>query len=198
VTNPSDPAGVSRIVLGGGIGAGKSRVAEFLADHGFVVISADLLGHDVLEPDGAAFAEVAGRWPAVVRDGRIDRSALAAIVFVEPSELAELERMTHPHIVDAIRERAANVNGPLVLEVPVMLPLDGDWLRVFVDADEEARIDRAVSRGGHPGDVRLRAAAQADRAAWLAWADEVIVNDGSEEELRRAVEALMERLGVGR
>lgn len=181
-------------MLGGGIGAGKSEVADFLAGQGALVVVADRLGHDILEPGGAAFDDVARRWPGVVVGGRIDRSKLAAIVFSEPSELAELEAMTHPHIVAAIAERAAAGSGTVVVEVPVMLRLDGDWVRVFVDAGEQLRIDRATARSGDRDDVRRRAAAQADRDEWLAWADEVITNDGTTDDLKEAVDRLWERL----
>jgi dephospho-CoA kinase len=182
------------MVLGGGIGAGKSRVAEFLREHGAAVVSADLLGHAVLEPGGAAYDAVAGRWPDVVVDGRIDRSLLAVAVFNEPDELAELEAITHPLILDAIDEYTAAASRPIVLEVPVMLPLDQSWTRVFVDADETTRTGRAITRGGDPVDVGRRAAAQANREEWLAWADEVIVNDGTVDELRDAVDRLWEKL----
>ena len=158
------------------------------------MINADRVGHTVLEPEGAAFAAVAARWPSVVVDGRIDRASLAVIVFSEPNELAELEAMTHPAIVAEIGSLADEAPGSVVLEVPVMLPVGGTWHRVFVDADEALRIDRAVERGGDPDDVRRRAAVQAEREAWVAWADEVIVNDGSEEALRERVDALWESL----
>lgn len=181
-------------MLGGGIGAGKSQVAGFLGEYGATIIVADHLGHAVLEPDGPAFAAVADRWPSVVVDGRIDRSKLAAIVFSEPSELSALEEMTHPHILAAIAERTAAAAGTVVVEAPVMLPLEGTWIRVFVDADEQKRIDHAAARTGDPDDVRRRAASQADRGDWLAWADEVVENNGDVAELRTAVERLWEKL----
>ena len=160
------------------------------------MVNADLVGHGVLEPDGPAFDRVSARWPSVVIDGRIDRSRLAEIVFRDPEELAALEAITHPAIVAEIRARVASASGVVVVEAPVMLPLDDGFLRVFVDADETVRIGRAVARGGDEEDIRRRAANQADRGAWLAWADTVIDNDGSEEALREQVDTLWERFAA--
>ena len=176
-------------MVGGGIGAGKGVVARLFAELGFTVITADLVGHAVLEPGGAAFDEVAGRWPSVVVDGRIDRSRLAAVVFADADELEALEAMTHPAIISAIGERVSGAPGPVVVEVPVPLALGDDWHRVLVDADEELRVERAVARGGEAADVRRRVAAQPDRAAWLDWADHVILNEGTLEELAEGVGA---------
>jgi dephospho-CoA kinase len=184
---------VSRIVLGGGIGAGKSRVAEFLKGKDVIVISADRIGHAVLEPAGPAFDAVAERWPSAVAEGRIDRSRLAVIVFAAPAELAELEAITHPFIMEDIDRLTAEATGPVILEVPVMLPLDDSWIRVYIDADEDVRIRRAIGRGGDSSDVQRRAAAQADRSQWLEWADEVIVNNGSLDDLRGHVDTVWER-----
>jgi dephospho-CoA kinase len=179
----------------GGIGAGKGVVARLFAELGFTVITADLVGHAVLEPGGAAFDEVARRWPSVVVDGRIDRSRLAAVVFADADELEALESMTHPAILSAIGERVSVAPGPVVVEVPVPLALGDDWHRVLVDADEELRVERAVARGGEAADVRRRVAAQPDRAAWLDWADQVILNEGTLEDLGEQVGALVDRLG---
>lgn len=184
-----------RIIVGGGIGAGKGVVARLFAELGFTVITADLVGHAVLEPGGAAFDDVAYRWPSVVVEGRIDRSLLAGVVFADGDELEALEEMTHPAIISAIGEQVSGASGPVIVEVPVPLPLGDDWYRVYVDADEELRVERAVARGGEAADIRRRIAAQVDRAAWLDWADEVIVNDGALEDLGEQVDALVDGLG---
>ena len=185
---------MSRIVLGGGIGAGKSRVADFLNGKDVTVISADRIGHAVLEAVGPAFHAVANRWPSVVAEGEIDRSRLAAIVFGAPAELAELEAITHPFIMEEIDRIATEARGPVILEVPVMLPLDESWKRVYVDADEDVRIQRAIDRGGEAADVRRRAAVQAHRDSWLEWAEAVIVNNGSLDDLREQVDAVWDGL----
>lgn len=190
VVKPSVPNGPPHIVLGGGIGSGKSLVAALLDAAGAAVISADEVGHGVLEPDGAAFAEVAARWPSIVVKGRIDRPRLAGIVFRDPAELAALEALTHPAIIETILDRVTNIDRPVIVEVPLILDLGDGWRRVYVDADHEVRIERAVARGADEGDVRRRATAQPDREEWLLWADDVIVNEGTKEELATQVDAL--------
>ena len=185
---------MSRIVLGGGIGAGKSRVADFLNGKDVTVISADRIGHAVLEAVGPAFDAVANRWPSVVADGEIDRSRLAAIVFGAPAELAELEAITHPFIMEEIDRIATEARGPVILEVPVMLPLDESWKRVYVDANEDVRIHRAIERGGEAVDVRRRAAFRRTATRGLEWAEAVIVNNGSLDDLREQVDVVWDEL----
>ncbi|NNL69734.1 MAG: dephospho-CoA kinase, partial [Acidimicrobiia bacterium] len=92
----------TRILLSGGIGAGKSAAARIIAARGYPVIHADKIGHAVLEPEGEAFPAVAARWPEVVVDGMIDRPRLAEIVFDDPAALTELESLTHPAIAARI------------------------------------------------------------------------------------------------
>lgn len=182
-----------RILLGGGIGAGKSIAGRRFASHGFTVVEADRLGHEVLEPGGAAFDDVATRWPTVLVDGRIERSLLAAIVFSDADLLAELEAITHPHIVSRIGEIGRGLNR-LVVEIPVLLDLEGDWTKVYVAAPRSVRRDRAILRGSAPVDVEHRMDRQAAQGAWTAWADEIITNDGTIDDLDRAVDTLWDRL----
>lgn len=181
-----------RVLLGGGIGSGKSAVAALLADRGAVVIDSDRLGHRVLEPGAEAFAAVSKRWPEVVVDGRIDRARLASIVFADPDALSELEAISHPAIMRRIGSEAeAAGDAPVVVEIPVLLPIEGgSWRRVLVDAPEGVRLDRAVRRGADREDTRHRMLAQAGRDEWLAWADHVIGNDRSLHDLEQAVEVL--------
>ena len=107
--------GSTRALLGGGIGSGKSTAAAVFASLGAEVLSADAAAHAVLEPDGAAFGEVAGRWPSVVVGGRIDREALAAIVFSNPLAREALERVTHPAIGRLLAERVAPITRGVAL-----------------------------------------------------------------------------------
>jgi dephospho-CoA kinase len=185
--------GPHRLVVGGGIGSGKSVVTGLLAERGVVVIEADAIGRQVIEPGGRAFAGVAGRWPEVVVRGEIDRAALAAIVFADPGELAELEAISHPAIATEIAIRATTAgSAPVAVEVPVLAPIVGEgWVHVWVSAAVETRIARAVARGMQEGDVRRRVASQASDAEWAAWADHVLVNEGTEAELAEAIEDLI-------
>lgn len=186
------------VILGGGIGAGKSSVGAIFAHAGFEVIEADAVGRDVLAPGRPAVDEVAARWPDTVSDGVVDRAALAAIVFADRSELAALEAVTHPRIADEIRTRMTSASARVLIEVPVMSVLAGvDAVRVAVIADDEVRIARAVARGDEPGDVAARMASQVDQDAWRAWADVVVDNSGSWADTERHVLAVIEELVDG-
>jgi len=183
----------NRWILSGGLASGKSQVRQMLAEAGLSTIDADQLGHSVLEPAGPAFADVAARWPQVVKRGRIDRAALASAVFEDAGELAALESMTHPHIFDTIRARVEGVEGPVVVEIPVLNPrLNGEWRRMVVDSRDYVRLQRAMQRGMSEEDARSRMKLQPSRAEWLGSADLLIPNHGTEVELRRTVTKLLE------
>ena len=186
---------MSRVVLAGPIGSGKSLVGAMLAGRGAHVIEADRLGHAVLEPGGEAFDAVADRWPAVVRNGRIDRGLLAGVVFADRSELQRLETLTHPHIASRIHAAArAATDAVIVVEMPLVVDLLGPgWHRLVVLAPYEVRLARAVARGMDEHDVRRRMAAQPPYDVWEASADSVIVNDGDRDALAAAVDAWWER-----
>jgi dephospho-CoA kinase len=188
--------GPHRLVIGAGIGAGKSVVTRLLAERGAVVIEADHVGHLVIEPQGRAFAAVVTRWPEVLVDGMIDRSALAAIVFDDSHELADLERITHSAIASEIAGRVvAAGSAPVVVEVPVLAAIVGEeWVRVWVSAPVETRAARAVGRGMDEADVRRRVESQASDIEWAEWADHVLVNDGTYDELVAGVEHLVSAL----
>jgi dephospho-CoA kinase len=181
------------ILLGGGIGAGKGAAGHRFGMLGATVVEADRIGHALLEPGEAVADAVAQRWPGVVVGGTIDRASLARIVFADADALAELERMTHPHIVRRISELAQR-HRDLVVEVPVLLAPAGNWTRVLVRAPASVRRARAVARGGIPDDIDRRMARQASRDAWMNWADEIIDNAGTLDELHQQVDALWRRL----
>lgn len=182
-------------LLGGGIGSGKSEVRRLLAEAGVATIDADSVGHQVIDPDGPAFSAVAAEWPEVVVDGAIDRPALGAVVFADAAELARLERITHPHIFGTIRALVEEIDGVAVVEIPILKPaLGGGWKTIVVDAPDETRLERAVSRGLDREDVLRRMRSQPSRAEWLAVGDLVIPNQGNREELAGAVSQVVERL----
>ncbi len=184
----------------GGIGSGKSTVAGMFGNLGAVVIEADAIGHQVLEPGGLASAAVKRRWPEAARSGAIDRRALAAIVFTDADQLLELEAITHPLIrAEIIGRAAAAAPGPVVVEMPlVRMALGSGWVRVFVDADLDTRLLRAVERGFDEHDARARAAAQPDRVEWLAQADHVLYNGGTLDELEADATALWQEIAGSR
>ncbi len=182
--------------LTGGIGSGKSTVSAMFEARGAVVVDADVLARQVVEPGGSAYAGVVARFgPEVVRaDGTLDRAALAGIVFSDPAALADLNALTHPAVRALIAERvAAEASGDAV--VVLVVPLLAESGRyptaavIVVDCPEEVAVRRLVEHRGMTEDAaRRRVAAQATRAVRLALADHVITNDGTLEDLRAEVD----------
>lgn len=195
----ADTGNQPRVVVFGGIGSGKSTFTDLLGQLGAVVIEADVIGHRILARDGAAFGEVAARWPEVVIDGEIDRGALGAIVFADPAELEALEAITHPLIRAEVARRADEANRKVVV---VELPLIGEivgsgWTWVLIDAPSEVRLARAVARGADAADIRARMAAQPTKAEFHAQADWIIPNTGSLADLAAAAQELWVKLKAG-
>ena len=175
-----------RWVLSGGIGSGKSSVRRLLASGGWHAVDADSVGHDVLV--GPGFDAVAARWPEVAEEGRIDRAALARIVFDDPDALAELESITHPYIFGSIQGQLEGIEGPAVVEVPLIEHgLGSGYKRMVVDSATGVRVERLLERGMPQEQIDSRMSAQPSRAGWLSAADLVIPNHGSLEELEETV-----------
>ena len=185
----------ARVLLGGGIGAGKSTVAEEFGRLGFTVFDADAIGAEVLRPGTDETHAVAERWPPVVSNGVVDRKALAQIVFSDEGELRWLESITHPPIRAEITRLVSATQGSVLVETPLRhLTILGDWFRVAVVADEEIRIARAIARGGDATDVRNRVSSQISDGDWVEWADLVIDNSGAWSETIRAIEAVVDEV----
>jgi len=181
------------LLVGGGIGAGKSRVGSLFAERGFEVIEADKVGHSVLEHDTTAIDAVSTLWPDVVTNGVVDRAALAAIVFSDAAALAELEAITHPVIGETLRRRIESAESPVVVEIPLMRVLaDEPYVRVAVVADPATREDRAVARGASRDDTRRRMSHQHSDAQWVEWADHIIDNSGEWGATVAAVQSLID------
>lgn len=158
-----------------------------------MTIDADRVGHAVLEPDGSAFDAVARRWPDTVVDGIIDRGRLGATVFADPSELAELEAITHPEIAKEIATRIAEAGDSIVvIEVSVPKDLVGvGWLRTVVaDLGVEERRARLLARGMDPADIDRRMAAQPSRDGWRARGRWVVSTAGTREDVAERVHRL--------
>ncbi|MEA2001968.1 MAG: dephospho-CoA kinase [Actinomycetota bacterium] len=185
-----------RVIVSGGIGSGKSTVIEMLHSMNAVVIEADRIGHEVLEPGGPAYQEVAQRWPSVVEEGRINRSLLAMIVFSDGEQLVTLEAMTHPHIRAEIENRVEVASDrDVVVELPLASDLMGSgWVRLVVDAPREIRLQRIVARGMAEHDAVNRLRMQPTRDEWIGGADIVVENSGSLAALEIEVRDIWERL----
>ena len=187
--------------LTGGIGSGKSTVAERLRELGCDVIDADQVAREIVEPGEPALVELVERFgPAILADdGRLDRAALAGIVFVDDDARADLERITHPRIQRRIQERilgsAAGATSRLTVVDHPLLIESGQTDRfdalVVVVADEAVRLRRLVEhRGLASSDARARMHAQTDDGVRRAVATHVIENSGSLEQLHAQVDAV--------
>jgi len=189
-----------RVGLTGGIGAGKSAVAAIFARLGAFIIDTDSLGREVVAPGSAALSEIAVLWPSAVKEGTLDRTALAEIVFRQPAELERLNALLHPRIrkLAADRESGAKPGQTVVHVVPLLFETGYDSLvdkSVLVAAPLEARIARIVERDGMSGnEARARVAAQIAPEAARIRADYVIENDGTLEQLEARTRAVYEAL----
>ncbi|MFD5874433.1 dephospho-CoA kinase [Streptomyces sp. NPDC060322] len=191
-----------KVGLTGGIGAGKSEVSRLLARYGAVLIDADRIAREVVEPGTPGLTAVVEAFgPGILRpDGSLDRSALGSIVFADPERLATLNALVHPLVGarSAELERAAGAGAVVVHDVPLLTenglaPLYD--LVVVVDAAPATQLDRLVRlRGMTESDARARMAAQATREERLAVAGLVVDNDGPLEDLEPQVRALWSEL----
>lgn len=186
--------------LSGGIGSGKSTVARALAARGALVIDADAVAREVVEPGTPGFAAVVERFgPGVVGpDGALDRPALAARVFGDDSARADLNGIVHPLVAAAVAERgaAAPEGSIIVYDVPLLVEaaVRGYDVVVIVEAPEDVRIDRLAGRGVPADDARRRMAAQATDAERRAVADVVLDNSGTPADLDPQIDGLWAEL----
>ncbi len=195
------------IGLTGGIASGKSIVSSRLRELGAVVVDADVLAREVVQPGTPALARIADEFgPGVIAaDGSLDRAALGAIVFTDPAARARLNAITHPAVWDRARElfdaaRAADPDAVIVYDVPLLAegresrPMTFDLI-VVVDAPVETRIGRMVDHRGMTREEALhRIGAQASDAERLAIADVVVDNSGELSETLAQVDALWSRV----
>ena len=184
--------------LTGGIGSGKSTVSARLAELGAVVIDADALAREVVEPGSAGLAEVATRFGQKVLqpDGSLNRPALGAIVFADEQARRDLEAITHPRIRELTAERHAAAPDDAIVVHDMPLLVEGDLapdyhLTLIVDAAQEVRIERLKQDRGMTHDAALaRVSAQATDAQRYAVADAILDNNGARDQLLDQVETL--------
>lgn len=190
-----------RVGLTGGVGSGKSTVARLLAERGAVVIDADALAREVVEPGTPGFDAVVAEFgdDIVAPDGRLDRPALAAIVFTDEARRTALNSIVHPLVGQRTAEllAAAGADAIVVFDIPLLVESNmagGFDAVVVVEAGVDMRLARLAERGMAQADARDRMAVQASDEQRRTVADEVIRNDGSIEELSARVDALWQRL----
>jgi dephospho-CoA kinase len=191
-------ARVFRVGLTGGIASGKSTVARLVEALGVPVIDTDGLAREVVAPGQPALARIAERFgPSVLApDGSLNRAALRSVVFADSQARSDLERITHPAIQALLEQRAGAAGGPYQIHViPLLVETGTQQKRVdrvlVVDCSEDLQIRRLQARDGSTLEqARSILAAQVSRAARLAAADDIVVNDGELEPLRDQVAAL--------
>jgi dephospho-CoA kinase len=186
---------VLRIGLTGGIGSGKSTVSELLAARGAVIVDADRIAREVVEPGTPGLAAVVEAFGerVLAADGSLDRPALAAVVFSDPAARGRLDAIVHPlvrrrsaELVAAAPAGAVVVNDvPLLVETGQAASFD---VVLVVEADPEIRVARLVQRGLTEDDARARIASQASDEQRRAVADVVLDNSGTPEELAEQVD----------
>ena len=184
--------------LTGGIGSGKSTVAAGLAARGAAVVDADAVSREIMEPGGAAYGPVVERFGSSIvgADGRIDRAAVAAVVFHDPDALADLNSITHPIIGTVMFERMIEASERaeiVVLDIPLLTIATKDRFTfsavVVVDTPEDLAVQRLVGqRNFSEEDARARIAAQISREERRGLADLVVDNSGTREDLEAEVD----------
>ena len=186
-----------RVALTGGIGSGKSLVGEILEELGALVIDSDQLAREVIERGSPGYEEVVTAFgDSILSEGQIDRSKLAAVVFNESDLRKKLESIIHPLVREAAEKLARKLPSGAILinQIPLLVESDGakrfDYV-VTVSADEEIRRERLRLRGLKDYEITQRIAAQVSDLEREKITNYIIRNDGSIDELTRAVEALM-------
>ena len=193
-----------RVGLTGGIGSGKSEVSRRLAAHGVVLIDADLVAREVVEPGTPGLAAVVAEFgeDVLVPDGSLDRERLGEIVFADSARRAALNAIVHPLIGRRMQELVDTVPADAVVVYDVPLLTENNLTDLYdtvvvVDAPVEAQVARLVGvRGMTEEAARARIAAQATREQRLAIADHVVDNSGSLDELSARVDALWAELSA--
>ena len=186
--------------LTGGIGSGKSAAADLFAERGIAVIDTDAIAHALTRPDGAAMPAIRTEFGDGVAstDGALDRAAMRAMVFADPSARRRLEAILHPLIRGESEHQlaAASTRAPYAILVVPLLIEAGDYRKrvnriAVVDCAEATQIARVMSRSGLAREeVERILAAQASRSERLAAADDIINNDGDLSALPPQIERL--------
>jgi dephospho-CoA kinase len=184
--------------LTGGIGCGKTTVADMFAALGASVIDTDVIAHSLTAPHGAAMPALLAEFGEdfATKDGALDRAKMRALVFTDASARSRLEAILHPRIRDATAAAAAIATGDYVIFVVPLLIESGTWrervTRVLaIDCPEEIQVARVMARSSISEEqVRAIMAAQVSREQRRAQADDIIVNDDGLDALRPQVEAL--------
>ncbi|MFP5392334.1 MAG: dephospho-CoA kinase [Gammaproteobacteria bacterium] len=187
--------------LTGGIGCGKTTVADRFAELGAAIVDTDQIAHSLTAPRGPAMPAIVAAFGEQFAepDGALDRARMRALVFSDPGAKARLEAILHPLIRSTAEAAALAATGPYVIMVVPLLIESGTWRErvdrvLVIDCLEETQVRRVMARNGLPeAQVRAIMATQASRAERLAAADDVIVNDEGMDTLPARIARLHEQ-----
>ena len=192
---------VFSVGLTGGIGCGKSTVADLFAALGATIVDTDVIAHALTAPQGAAMPAIVAEFGPdfAQQDGALDRARMRTLVFSDATARARLEAILHPRIRAATEAAGQAATGAYVIYVVPLLIESGSWrervTRVLaIDCSEDTQVARVMQRSHLTADeVRAIMATQVTRARRLAEADDVVDNDAGLDALRAQVQALHER-----
>ncbi|MEM8511399.1 dephospho-CoA kinase [Massilia sp. MP_M2] len=187
--------------LTGGIGCGKSTVADLFAALGATIVDTDVIAHALTAPQGAAMPAIVAEFgPDFAQpDGALDRARMRTLVFSDASARVRLEAILHPRIRAATKAAGQAATGAYVIYVVPLLIESGSWrervTRVLaIDCSEDTQVARVMQRSRLSADeVRAIMATQVTRARRLAEADDVVDNDAGLDALQKQVQALHEQ-----
>lgn len=185
------------IGLTGGIGSGKTLVSDYFAELGAPVIDTDIIARELVAPGQPALSEIAATFGKEILNpqGSLDRRALRQLIFDQPDKRKQLEMIIHPRIRDEVKNRLNMIKAPWsIIVIPLLLESKQQDLVqriLLVDAPAELQVSRTVMRDNvGADDVEKIIASQTTRQSRLDAADDIIVNDGSLDQLRQQVEKM--------
>jgi len=188
------------VALTGGIGSGKSTVGQIFEDLGAIVTDSDQLAREVVERGTTGFDQIIAAFgDEVLKNGDLNRAALAELVFKDPGKRERLELITHPLIRKAFANIVESAKGDSIVinQIPLLVESKHDYKFdhvITVSADEEVRIERLLKRGMSLTQIKQRLQAQSNDVQREEIADSIIRNEGSQAGLLSEVEKVWELL----
>jgi dephospho-CoA kinase len=189
------------VALTGGIGSGKTMVGEIFAELGALVIDSDQLAREVVERGSKGFDLIVTEFgDEILKNGDLDRAALASLIFKDPKKRAKLEEITHPLIRQSFAKIVSSAGSESIIinQIPLLVESKHDYKFdhvITISAPEKIRTERLIKRGLTLTQIEQRMKAQATDTQREVISDTLIVNDKSEQELLAQVEKVWESLG---